>query len=95
MTPLVNFTDPLGVPSDDLTVVGSVTLPSTFGPLGLADTFVVVEALLVWVAADAIAGMARTVQAAAATAVADTSRPAPAPRRWPPGRVPPPPGRGS
>lgn len=70
----VNLTFPVGHFSDDLTVADSLTLASTFALLGLADTVVLVDALLVVVAADAMAGMARMVHAAAATAVSDTSR---------------------
>jgi hypothetical protein len=75
-----NVTVPVGLLPDPLTVADSFTLESTKAFLGLTDTLVFVACLVVC-AVEADATPAHKLQVAAATAVTESTRMAPAPRR--------------
>jgi len=70
----VNLTDPVGVPTRDLTVADSFTAAPTNAIPGVAVTLVLVGCLTSGDAVAALAGRAHSAQAAVATAVTDTSR---------------------
>ena len=70
----VNLTDPVGVPTRDLTLADSFTRAPTNAVPGVALTVVVVACLTCGDAVAALAGSAHSAQVAVATAVTVTSR---------------------
>jgi hypothetical protein len=79
----VNLTDPVGMPTRDLTLADSFTRAPTNAVPGAAVTVVVVACLTCGAAVAAPAGSAHRAQVAVTTAATDTSRTKPAVARWP------------
>ena len=79
----VNLTDPVGMPTRDLTLADSFTRAPTNAVPGVAVTVVVVACLTCGAAVAALAGSAHNAQVAVTRAVTDTRRARPAPARWP------------
>ena len=77
----VNLTDPVGVPTRDLTLADSFTRAPTNAVPGVALTVVVVTCLACGDAVAALAGSAHRAQVAVTRAVTDIRRARPAPAR--------------